>query len=641
MVTAVEGYGRLASRRVAPLVLAVACAVLTVVLGTVAIGSLRLVTGAPVGRAPLPVAAMLTALGLAWWARRRWGARGWWLPAALVATLAAGVLAGAIFLAGVVPDTTYDGQWLHQEAALRLVEGWNPVYSELGPEELPDAAQRARLNGYPKASWIASAAVVGWSGRIDHAGWTTAALAAAGWMLAWVALCGGLGMASHWAIPLSAALTANPVVITQVLNSQVDGDLACCLLVLVLTPWLRAATRSQLVLLAVGAAAILACGFKLTGGLFAGVLLVGAMVASRPPRFDRALAATAVIALGIGGAGLGLHPYVTNLVRHRHPLYPLMGPDAVAILTVPPVGRVESLVAATFSRSRHMATSAEAVAALAAHDGLKPPWSVRRSEIEAFAVPDVRIGGFGPLFGAVVLAALLALGASRRGGGWRILVPLVSVLVSVLIFPQPWFARFVPQLWLLPLVAAAAALVADNRRRRVFGLAVIMLALADAGLVAAGHVSNVVRHGRAVEARLRQLAGDGVLRVDLRPFTVTRARLSELGIPFESVVDPDHSLQTVLGTWLPSIRSATVRDGPAGREIELSWARVRGAARYHVELACDSVGQGQAVPAATFEPAEPGLRAPLPCAAPAVTVRACNQLGCGPPVAVFVASSDR
>lgn len=618
-----------AGRRDVDVLVAAGLALLCLVAGTAAVGSLRLLAGLEPGAAPLPVASVGVTAGLAWWARRR--DRRAWVPCWLVlAGAVATAAAASIAVAGLVPDTTYDGQWYHQEAVLQLVEGWNPVAAELGSAELPDPEQRSRVNGYPAASWIAGAAAVALTGRLDHAAWTTAALGIAAWWLAWAAVAGGLGVGRLRAAALSAVMAANPVVVVQLLNTQLDGDLASCLLVLAVTPWLRTATPSRLVPAAAGAAVAMAVGVKLSGGLFAGVLVAGAVLARRRP--DGAVAAAAAAGLLGGVLLVGFHPYVTNLARHGHPLYPVLGPDARPILETPEIGRVEGLLASAFSRSRHPPTSAEAVASLLRREGLKPPLAVAGEEIAAFAVPDVRIGGFGPLFGLGLLAALAALVAVGRSGGLLLWGPVATIVASVLVFPHPWFARLVPQLWLVPAMAAAAAIASRRPAARLLGAAVVVACVADLGLVLVGHVPNAFRHGRAVEARLRELSSrPAPLEVDLRPFLSNRARLERLGIAHRQVDDPGRSLQTVLGTWLPSARSADAVEGG----VRLDWVRVRGASRYRLEAWRGWPATAAEAAEALREVPDPPATVEVPPAAAAVTVRACNELGCGPAVVVW------
>lgn len=620
-----------AGRNLVELLVAAGLALLCLVLGAAAVGAVRLLAGLQLGAAPLPIAFAGVTAGLAWWARRR-ARSSWlwrWLASAGAVTIAA---AGSIVLAGLVPDTTYDGQWYHQEAVLRLVEGWNPVAGELAASELPDPDQRSRVEGYPAASWVAGASAATLTGRLDHAAWTTPALAVAGWWLAWAALIGGLGMGRLPAAAVSAVMAANPVVLVQLLNSQLDGDLAACLLVLAVTPWLRAATPSRLVPAAAAAAVAMAVGVKLTGGLFAGVLAAGAVLLPLRRRPDVAVAVAVAAGLAVGVLLVGFHPYVTNLVRHGHPLYPVLGPDRRPILDPPEIGRVEGLLVSAFSRSRHAATSDEAVSALLRRDGLKPSFVVGRDEVAAFAVPDVRIGGFGPLYGLALLAGLAAAVAAGRSGGLRLWGPTATILASVLLLPHPWFARLVPQLWLVPPVVAAVALVSRRRAVRLLGLAVVAVCALDLALVLAGHVPNAIRHGRAIEARLRELGSSaGTLEVDLRPFVSNRARLLELGVDHRQVEDPGRSLQTVLGTWLPAVRTAEELEG----SVRLDWTRVRGASGYRLETWRNRPAATASAAMALEEVPGPPATLEVPPNAAAVTVRACNALGCGPAVVAW------
>ncbi len=79
--------------------------------------------------------------------------------AGLVAiTLACGWVAGYYF------DLSWDGRDYQQKAIRQLVEGWNPVYTEIQPV---DAYDNAWLNHYPKGPWIAAASVVKLTGDIE------------------------------------------------------------------------------------------------------------------------------------------------------------------------------------------------------------------------------------------------------------------------------------------------------------------------------------------------------------------------------------------------------------------------------------------------------------------------------------------
>ena len=90
---------------------------------------------------------------------------------------------------------------------------------------------------------------------------------------------------------------------------------------------------------------------------------------------------------------------------------------------------------------------------------LKLPCTVSLTEIKHFASPDVRVGGFGPLFGGALLLAIVVSGLllwrypGRRceHNGQIVLMALIGA--KTLLFSETWWARFAPQLWLIPTMA--------------------------------------------------------------------------------------------------------------------------------------------------------------------------------------------
>jgi hypothetical protein len=108
------------------------------------------------------------------------------------------------------------------------------------------------------------------------------------------------------------------------------------------------------------------------------------------------------------------------------------------------------------------------------------PFTVTKSETEAFAEVDVRIAGYGPLFGGILLLAL-ALGLAvvvrqirNRRADWDIWLPVSAVVLTVLVVPEMWWARYFPQLYLLPLLCTAY-LFEDKWKNWPYVLCVLMI----------------------------------------------------------------------------------------------------------------------------------------------------------------------
>ena len=164
----------------------------------------------------------------------------------------------------------------------------------------------------------------------------------------------------------------------------------------------------------------------------------------------------ALLALGLGTFVFGKNPYVFNIFENGHPFYPFFGrgdfPKITMTNTTPPefleANRVVNLAASIFSRSCDWPPQST----------LKAPWQVDRNEWTAFEEPDVLTGGFGPLFPAalVLSLALLAMGVWRGGAApWTTTAVILIIIGSVLPVSACWWARYAPQVWLVPLVALA------------------------------------------------------------------------------------------------------------------------------------------------------------------------------------------
>jgi len=84
----------------------------------------------------------------------------------------------------------------------------------------------------------------------------------------------------------------------------------------------------------------------------------------------------------------------------------------------------------------------------------KFPFWLNRRELALFEElsPDPRAGGFGPLYGAFLILAGISLGLlwHQPRPPPSVWFPIVPTVIGVLL-SQPWWARWVPQAWLIPI----------------------------------------------------------------------------------------------------------------------------------------------------------------------------------------------
>lgn len=470
----------------------------------------------------LPAWAAASASGAA-----RGGRRGALLAAAAVVL----VSSGALLLAATVFDVSWDGQAYHQEAVLALRGGWNPLRD--GPLSLvrPD---NIWINHYPKGVWIAQAVLFAASSSLEAAkAIGLIALVAAAALAHELLRARGTGRLAAGAAAL--VLAGNPIATAQLGSFYVDGvavSLMLAFLCLALHPTEQARPSG----LAGQAAAL---GFllntKFTSVVYAVVLLGGLAAALRPglPERRRQLLSHAA-ALLIGVVGLGFDPYVSNTVQHGHPFHPVMGQHPVDFLSIQLTPsfqqrpRLVRLLIATFARpSNH-------------NDEPKLAWPAINDpdEAAALAQADVRIGGFGPLWGSIVAAAFaLGLAALARGRLSRPALGLAAAIgVSVLLNPACWWARYVPQLWFLPVALAILLLsqpAPQPSRLRPAGVALLLWCGFDAALVARAAWTGQWQASQEARHQLERLARvPGPVLVRWNGFEANRARLDAFKIAY-------------------------------------------------------------------------------------------------------------
>jgi hypothetical protein len=97
---------------------------------------------------------------------------------------------------------------------------------------------------------------------------------------------------------------------------------------------------------------------------------------------------------------------------------------------------------------------------------IKIPFTVNKQELLSANNPALKVAGFGPFFGGAGLISIIILSAilirnfrrsTVRSAIWIILVLSLSIFLN----PESWWARFTPQIWLLPVVVLLLAASID------------------------------------------------------------------------------------------------------------------------------------------------------------------------------------
>ena len=446
------------------------------------------------------------------------------------------------YISGLFYDISYDGQVYHQEAIIQLAHHWNPVQDYITTDRSHSAVL---LNHYAKGPWLYEAALYTATGQIEQSKVFNFLLMMISFLLALSALKSVGKFSTMQSIFFGLLLALNPISIYQAFSFYIDGQLASLLLCLVALSYRLVTHHDKVVLCSFMMSVILTINIKFTGVVYvvACIFLVGGYLwLLGKKHLYGYFIKSSLVGLFIGICVIGYNPYVTNTVYYGHPFYPLYGGGAktMDIMTSnsPPgfmqMNALQKLYVSIFSLSANKFDSEGS--------NVKKPFTVGLGELRPFVYgADVRIGGFGPWFsGIVVINGLILLlifvfptktnmyGASL----------CASIMLSVLINPEAWWARYVPQFWLAPICMAAVASLDTKKIIRYLGVTLAGAVIINIGLVSFPYILGNYYCTQDLNRQLQHIAKEQQsIKVCFGEFTSNYVRFARWGIDYEDVPD--------------------------------------------------------------------------------------------------------
>ncbi len=464
-------------------------------------------------------------------------------------------------------DISYDGQAYHQEALIQLVRGWNPVYHQLSASEANNMDRW--LNHYSKGVWFYESVIFRVIQDIEAAKLFHILLMMAAFSITFSFLLGFNGLPLWLASLISLLAAFNPVSIYQSLSFYLDGQMMSLIVILITTMGLiyrsRESNRFHYLLLFMTISILV--NVKLTAGIYATILIGGWLIILWFTKKIVVLREVFSLSLGaflLGFVIFGFSPYVTNTLSQGNPLYPALGTDR-SDYTAPQFPANFTGKNPAFLLCYSILAKCDNVQGPDKTAVLKIPFTVSRGELEAFRDTNAKQGGFGPLFGGaillsffVIVEALITLYRLRPGsirgnehpaqGRWKIdrrtnigigLFCSAMVLSTGLINPASSLARFIPQMWLLPIFAFFHAYFSKNLLIRIIGYAIIVTLLLNNAMVAFAYYRYNSEITGVYHQRLGEMAEESKenhIQVYFGHFRTSNVwRFERLGIVFEVV----------------------------------------------------------------------------------------------------------
>ncbi|MBR1681570.1 hypothetical protein IJ707_07260 [bacterium] len=355
-----------------------------------------------------------------------------------------------------IPDFSYDGTTYHQAMIILMKWGLNPIYNNVAAftnnQEYVFTSSIPYVENFLKFFEIIGANIYYVFNKIELTKITN-------YIFMLCAFCYSFYTLKNYALSnlkssfFSFLLIYNPVCICQMLSNYVDGSLYYMFLILLfaLVNYTRGFDNKKSLYLICISTVILS-NLKLTGlfiALITGFIFL-CLYRSKNVLISFFIAAALILITGI-------NPYFTNIKQGRNPFYPVITNSIFdanrefMISSYPKSfenkNRFEKLFISLFAVSKNPSPL------MRYNDPpkLKIPFTINGDD--EFSSEDMRLAGFGYFFSGILLSALiLSLFLRFKNSEDKKLfwVIITIILISVLGNHEAWWARFVPQLWSLP-----------------------------------------------------------------------------------------------------------------------------------------------------------------------------------------------
>lgn len=373
-------------------------------------------------------------------------------------------------LLGKVWDITVDGRWYHSEAILRMVDGWNPVYSAKGNIDKWSYY-------YCKATWYFSAAATKFFGEIEKAKIYTVLFEITILFIS-IPFFKQSVKTKNYILPIIGAiiLALNPVNWAQRMTFYQDavlGILVVLLIMILFFIWIDKKNEYRKInLFMLFMVAAFLSNIKFTGLVYASFILFVFLITefyrkgkAEGLKFLR----FCIISFLVITIVLGFSPYTKNTIEEANPFYPLIGKDAVDIMS--------SNTPSSFRDDSNLKKFVKSLL-------LSPDNNLENNQVFEFknllttesdtvyAGPDQRIRGFGLLSFVVIpltlIMMLVYILKKPKEKGFFLMAVIQFFIISI-VAGEIWWARYFSYFWLMPAWITIIYLNEKSRLKKFIG----------------------------------------------------------------------------------------------------------------------------------------------------------------------------
>ena len=448
-------------------------------------------------------------------------------------------------------DTSYDGQAYQAEGIIAIAEYYNPYYDELTTEDL--SKFNWVINDYTKVQWYTPAVIYAFTNSLESVKlinfimlFTT--------FFATILIAKKIELGWGLSILIGILVCINPVVIYQIMSLYIDVQVYFFIILTVyfLLNIYNEPSRFNWFMFSI--LSVLFINIKLSAIAFLAIFVLGFyfIFINKYPNSDiMQMLKSGLLIFILGMLFIGFNPYITNTIKYGNPLAIVMGDKSSQVLNLNTPKEMRDSIPSSFrwlvsilSVSENNRGNSERKETYS----LKIPFTIQYGEEKAFLDNNTKIGGLGPLFGGIFILAVVSLVLkiiSQSYSLQEITIIMFTLIASVAIISAGNTARFVPQLYLVPIIIIIYLISTSSKIYYKF-IAIIMslLMLYNSYFVANAYFPKYFEENRELTEDLLSLKsklGDTNQNYDVNfgYFLSTRKKIADLDINYTMINDND------------------------------------------------------------------------------------------------------
>ena len=384
------------------------------------------------------------------------------------------LITSSIFAMGKIYDSSYDGNNYHKVAIGEIKNGWNPVFQDIDKFNINkknniilNDTSSIWTNHYAKGYYMYAANVYSVTGNIECGKSFNVLL---GLSLFFILLSFLLTKFSKtFSIIISILITCNPIFTAQLFLFYNDLNVASLLFLLLVTLTIIIDVKNKFkfkfILLFMILSILINIKFSAFGyaGIYSLMFFIYICFNKKQRKINfKKIMICGILSLLVGIFIIGLSTYVKNTINYKQPFYPLVGKNKqdIIINQIPEdfykYNRFKKFFVANFSESINISkNSTEKIK-------YKIPLTTTKKELRELGTYDLRMGGYGVLFGGILILALLIISyylvfkikdKRYKFINTTTLLYFVGTIILICIVSDTWWARYFPQLYLIPFIA--------------------------------------------------------------------------------------------------------------------------------------------------------------------------------------------